>query len=408
MSQSTTGQLRNILQRDLGGPIDVDGVVQDYYVNITFLDGGRTRHLFVADQMVDERFVQKVVLKVDRDPSQIEKRGARGNAQRGYGTSTEADIISNLYGHGVLDISTKEKGGRPHPNILGSLCRSLNDGTTVVIEPYIKSAKTLEERVANKRCSIYEAELIFGQLLSAYFQLENKGVVHRDLHPSNILVKRNFEVYIIDFATAARVNTIDPSYRPTAGGRSVTDPTLFAAFRPAQLRSNRLLDVGATMNSEIYSLGSIFFYMLQGQAPFCYDPDEPLGRSADAENMLKEDGELDQDKHKAALERLVKNLPSSARSYNKLLKLCLSTRASYRRYSISELVRAFLDGRIKRIDGLINNENTIEKEVPGKRMVEVMRTLYGILYTVGAPIYEFDSCLTSSERDLLEKIEPPE
>lgn len=107
------------------------------------------------------------------------------------------------------------------------------------------------------RCHNVEEEndilRILGQLTSALDYLHSKGLVHRDLCMSNILVTKEGELKLIDFGLAV------PSDSSVTRGRAGT-PSYMA---PEMIRKWR-----HTETTDIYSFGVIMYELLTGIKPF--------------------------------------------------------------------------------------------------------------------------------------------
>lgn len=108
------------------------------------------------------------------------------------------------------------------------------------------------------------------QVASGLQYVHDNGLVHRDINPSNILVRPDEELIphakILDFG---RVKSLAESgeKRLTVQGQSLGTPDYIA---PEQARNAREADI----RSDIYSLGSTLFHMLTGQVP--YHDDDPM------------------------------------------------------------------------------------------------------------------------------------
>ena len=87
--------------------------------------------------------------------------------------------------------------------------------------------------------------------------VHQKGVIHRDLKSSNILVLPDKQVKLIDFGTAKIENAMTEITRP---GEFVGT---YAYASPEQLRGEDL-----TLHSDLYSLGVLFYRMFTGKFPF--------------------------------------------------------------------------------------------------------------------------------------------
>ncbi len=99
------------------------------------------------------------------------------------------------------------------------------------------------------------------QVADALAHAASRGIVHRDVKPSNILVTNEGRAKLIDMGLARIQNPHDANDDLTATG--VTLGT-FDYISPEQARDPRSADV----RSDIYSLGCTFFYMLTGRPPF--------------------------------------------------------------------------------------------------------------------------------------------
>lgn len=107
-----------------------------------------------------------------------------------------------------------------------------------------------------------EAALVMLQICRALEAAHNEGVIHRDLKPQNIMLDANGRVYVMDFGIARS------AYLPgmTQTGALLGTPEYMS---PEQARGEKL-----TEQSDIFSLGVIFYEMLIGKSP--YHSDVPL------------------------------------------------------------------------------------------------------------------------------------
>lgn len=122
---------------------------------------------------------------------------------------------------------------------------------------------SLAERIQNKSLSLTDMVHILQRVAAALDYAHDKGVVHRDLKPGNILFDEYNNAYISDFGIAKLAHT---TTKLTSSG-IIGTPTHMS---PEQARGEEV-----DGRSDIYSLGVILFEMLSGKMPF--DATTPLG-----------------------------------------------------------------------------------------------------------------------------------
>lgn len=119
--------------------------------------------------------------------------------------------------------------------------------------------KALSDVLRNKSKLDFNAiELIAKQIARALLFAHSKGIVHRDVKPSNIMLTHDNRVYLMDFGISY-VREMEQE-RLTMTGMTMGTPEYMS---PEQCRGD---EVGE--QSDIYSLGVILYEMTCGQLPF--------------------------------------------------------------------------------------------------------------------------------------------
>ncbi len=100
---------------------------------------------------------------------------------------------------------------------------------------------------------------IITQAASALLYMHNKGWIHRDVKPENILVNKSGEVRVIDYALAMRPFS---SLKKLLGGKAPRQGTA-SYMSPEQIRCG-----SPTPSSDIYSFGVTCYELACGRPPF--------------------------------------------------------------------------------------------------------------------------------------------
>src|SRR5947209_10673017 len=125
-----------------------------------------------------------------------------------------------------------------------------------LVMPYVEGGTLREYLLKRKQLALEEAASFVDQIASALQYAHDQGVVHRDVKPSNILLRRDGYAYLVDFGLAKAMMGAESL---TNSGAMIGTPEYMA---PEQ--SNGLNDY----RSDIYSLGVILYQMLTGRVPF--------------------------------------------------------------------------------------------------------------------------------------------
>jgi serine/threonine-protein kinase len=140
-----------------------------------------------------------------------------------------------------------------HPNIVG-IHTIFEEGDNIYLVFEHVAGVTLDMMLERAiRLPFGKARKIFEEAAGALSYAHSKGVVHRDLKLSNIMVSDEDEIKIMDFGLAG------PAARVPSGREVVGSP----AYMPPEQ------DLGlSTKESDIYSLGVCLYETLTGSLPF--------------------------------------------------------------------------------------------------------------------------------------------
>jgi eukaryotic-like serine/threonine-protein kinase len=152
----------------------------------------------------------------------------------------------------------RAQGKLQHPRILGVTDFFLHEGAYYLVMPLIEG-ESLEDRLLRRQgpLAASEALAVGRDLLDALDYAHQRGIVHRDVKPSNVLLDLAGNAYLMDFGIALLVG----QDRKTRTGTSLGTPHYMS---PEQIRTPK--DVNHL--SDVYSVGCVLYECLTGRPPF--------------------------------------------------------------------------------------------------------------------------------------------
>ena len=146
-----------------------------------------------------------------------------------------------------------------HPNIVNIYDVSVKDNLKYIVMELVEGI-TLKNYILKKGVlGFHEMINITEQILLALDHAHQKGIVHRDIKPQNIMMLKNGVIKVADFGIAKL---------PNAETVTMTDKAIGTVFyiSPEQA-SGKQID----RRSDIYSLGVTMYEMATGKLPFVAD-----------------------------------------------------------------------------------------------------------------------------------------
>ncbi len=143
-----------------------------------------------------------------------------------------------------------------HKNIVKIFDMNNSGNLQYIVMEYIDGI-TLKEYIEQQGAlTSKEAVHFTTQILGALQHAHEKGIVHRDIKPQNIMLKQNGEIKVMDFGIArfARSET-----------RTMTDKAIGSVhyIAPEQAKGSK-----TDARADIYSVGVMLYEMLTGRVPF--------------------------------------------------------------------------------------------------------------------------------------------
>ena len=154
-----------------------------------------------------------------------------------------------------------------HPNII-TIHEVEHDGGVNFIVMEFVDGETLRQHVADTRMSVSEVLDVVIQLASALAAAHEAGIVHRDIKPDNVMLRRDGIVKVLDFGLAKLTEkefSIDPEGPTRALVNTAPGMVMGTAsyMSPEQARG---IEIDA--RTDIWSVGILLYEMLTGRVPF--------------------------------------------------------------------------------------------------------------------------------------------
>jgi serine/threonine-protein kinase len=149
-----------------------------------------------------------------------------------------------------------------HPNIVPIYSVDERDGLVYFVMAFVDGENLAARLHQAGRLDAVEARRILKEVAEALAYAHERGVVHRDIKPDNILLCADDDgrVMVTDFGIARAVSEGADS-RLTATGMAIGTP---AYMSPEQSMGERDIDG----RSDLYALGVVGYQMLAGELPF--------------------------------------------------------------------------------------------------------------------------------------------
>jgi Tol biopolymer transport system component/predicted Ser/Thr protein kinase len=198
--------------------------------------------------------------------------GGMGEVYSAHDSELDREVAIKLLPHEFTDDAERKSRFRQeartvsalnHPNIITIYEIGENEHGSFLATEFIEG-RTLRELIKSETLSLTRILRIVEQVAHALSAAHQANIVHRDIKPDNIMVRRDSIVKVLDFGLA----------KPSAGVGSDEDfkqnktvpGTVMGSARymsPEQARGMQ-----ADERTDIWSLGVVLYEMLAGTAPF--------------------------------------------------------------------------------------------------------------------------------------------
>ena len=205
-------------------------IISDRYEIIRSIGEGGMANVYLANDIILDR---KVAIKILRGDLANDEKFVR-RFQR------EALSASSL----------------SHPNIVEMYDVGEDNGTYFIVMEYVEG-RTLKQLLKKRGAlTLSEAIDIMLQLTDGIAHAHDSYIIHRDLKPQNIMIKEDGLIKITDFGIAMALNSTQLTQTNSVMGS--------VHYLPPEQASGK----GASVRSDIYSMGILFYELLTGTLPF--------------------------------------------------------------------------------------------------------------------------------------------
>lgn len=219
--------------------------------------------------MENSRLPEGAVFANRFEVERLAGQGGMGAVYRAHDRhSGERVALKLLHGDGINDserflLEAQLLAELRHPGIVSYIAHGqAPDGQRFLALEWL-DGETLGQRLARGPLPISECVALLQQIADALAAAHQKGVIHRDLKPTNLFLIGGdcARVKLLDFGIARK---LVPSHAMTRTGMVIGTPEYMA---PEQARGHREL----TPAADLFSLGCVLYECLTGQPPFVAD-----------------------------------------------------------------------------------------------------------------------------------------
>ena len=167
--------------------------------------------------------------------------------------SSNPQFIERFYAEG------RSAAALNHPNIVQAFDVGKAGEFHYFVMEYVDGRTVYDDIVKQKRFAEKDAVEVMIQVAEALQHAHEKGLIHRDVKPKNVMITNEGVVKLADMGLARAVS--DKEAAEAEAGKAFGTPYYIS---PEQIRGER--EIGPP--ADIYSLGATFYHMVTGSVPF--------------------------------------------------------------------------------------------------------------------------------------------
>ena len=173
-------------------------------------------------------------------------------------------VLPRRYSDNADFIARFQKEGRAaaklnDPNIVAAYDVGNSGDHHYFVMEYVDGDTVYDRITANKRFEEPQAISVANQVASALRHAHDRGFIHRDIKPKNVMITKDGVVKLADLGLARALS--DKEAAEAEAGRAFGTPFYIS---PEQIRGK--VDIGP--QADIYGLGATLYHMVTGSVPF--------------------------------------------------------------------------------------------------------------------------------------------
>lgn len=145
-----------------------------------------------------------------------------------------------------------------HPNIVRALDNGTTGGRPYLVMEFVEGESLGQKLERDGKLPEAEAIRIITLVANGLDQAHQRGLIHRDIKPDNVLLTPEGQVKLADLGL---VKNLETDNNLTKTGRGLGTPHFMA---PEQFKNAKNADV----RCDVYSLGATLYHMVTGKMPF--------------------------------------------------------------------------------------------------------------------------------------------
>jgi len=181
-----------------------------------------------------------------------------------------------------------------HPNIASVYDVIEEQGEIFLIMEYVEGTPLRSELQVQKDRSLDEFFKVAAQGLEGLNAAHEKGILHGDIKPENIMLTPEGRVKVLDFGVARRFSLGDANFSDATLTAATLSPAMSGT--PAYMAPEVLMQKPYDGRADLFSMGLVCYEMLGGQQPF--ETDSIAGTLASV--LHKDPAPIDQINHKVS------------------------------------------------------------------------------------------------------------